>query len=190
MGRLSGVEIIDSDGHHHVPDPVVIDIGERLLNVYISLRQVYVPGPVHISGKNLIHFYRAAEKCFIGGVSPEKYVHDQLERMARVGKFWHSMIDADLPEICADHNLLWLKSYNHYKSQLDVFNTMSKIYGPRPVLEDPTIQLTPLIKALIALDLGYADIVELHREAALAELDMNKTAKDLFSEIAERLNAR
>ena len=181
MSELAKLTIIDAEGLHHVPDPALVELGERILRVFLELRTQYVNKRPVVAKKDLMHFYKAAELCRAEGLSAESYVRRQLEGMASIGKFWSSGISSPkFAERTETHNQLWVRSVRHYKSQLTTFETFAKLYGPRQVLEDANVQLTPLFRVVISDHYGFKDLVMKHLDDARLELNGVPPAREVF----------
>lgn len=181
--------IVDDQGLRHVPEPELVQLGDRILQLFRDMRPLYTPGRVGIGRKALPHFYRAAELCRGRGIPPEQFVREQLDGMSLTGIFWPSGIASQVfrdllpPSFAA--NALATKLY---KSMLQIFMERSRIYGPRQVLGDETVQLSPLFIAVISHHHGYDDLVDQHREGARIELAATPAARDVFGDLAEFLN--
>lgn len=189
MGKLADLSIVGRDGLIHVADPEVAALGNKILELFIKMRPTYHRSPMGVSSKFYKNFYKAAELCLLEEKTAEEFVKDRLQRMAILGKFWASLISSEnLPKMEEDHNISWVRSFHHYKQQLDLYGKLSTIYGSRAVLEDETMQFTPLFRALMALENDFGDLVARYRAPALMELESNPTAKSLFSELAESLH--
>ncbi len=182
--------IIDPKGLRHVPDPELVQLGDRILQLFKEMRPQYTPGRVHVGHKALPHFYRAAEICRARDIPPEQFVREQLEGMSLVGTFWPSAIaSATFRDMLPPSFVANALATKLYKSMLQIFMQRGRIYGPRQVLEDDTAQLSPLFIAVVGHHHGYDDLVDRHREAARLELAATPAAREVFGNLAEFLNA-
>lgn len=184
MGRLDSIELVDEDGRFHVPLPKFVELGERILDLFMELRSRYTHGKTRVSKKAYVQFYKAAILCEEQGLAPEQFVEQQLNGMARIGKFWPSAIASPkFAALAPDPNILWVRMIRHYKSQLKMFSDRSMIYGPRLTLEDGTNQFTPLFRAVMANEYGFHDIVREHFGAAQHELVTVPVAREVFGNL-------
>ncbi len=183
------LEIVDDRGRFRVPDPELLALARRICSVFVDVRPEYTPGKVTIPKKAYNKFYQAAELCKKQGLSPERFVRQQLEGMARTGNFWPAAIanSSYVPDAQA-LRLVDMRTIYHYKSQLICYARWSKIHGQRETLCDDTLQLTPLFRAVTAGMLGFEDILAKYREEALQELEARPLAREIFAEGLEHLN--
>jgi hypothetical protein len=70
--------------------------------------------------------------------------------------------------------------FAYYKSMLQVFRSMSTLYGHCAVLEDTSVQLSPLFRYYAAITYGCPDIAEAYRARARAEFDATPAAQIVF----------
>lgn len=194
MTRISDqMEIVDSKGRHHVPDPEILQLAEEILEQFVELRRYYVAGTCRVNKKHYHKFYEAAQLCRLRKQTAAEYVTRQLKGMARKGCFWPSAIASEqLADLGEDHKICEYRLARYYKSQLICFTNWAKIYGSRQALLDNTLQLTPLFRLAVAHRLGFSDLVrDIARESKLDaqnELNSSEAAHFLFAEEMETID--
>jgi len=182
MGRIDHIEIIDSQGRHHIPDPELVELAEELMNLFVELRKTYVSGTARIAKKDYVKFYKAARLCRLREQSPGEFVKAQLDGMAVLGKFWPALIASEkISGSIRTYQVSDTHSARRYKSQLICFQRWAKIYGYRETLEDQTVHLTPLFRAVMANKLGFPEIVKRYRDGAIMELKATPVANEAFA---------
>lgn len=189
MKTLSDLKTVVQDGLHRVPDPALVKLGDEILQLFVDMRPSYVPGRVHVSEKSLMAFYEAAKLCRERGMTAPTFVKRQLEGMARTGTFWAQRISSPVFEdYVTDPKISLSRHVRLYKSMLHTFDNLAKLYGPRRVLLDETVQFSPLFRATIANEHGYDDIVDHYREAARIELNGVPAAREVFADMLRYLD--
>lgn len=184
MGRFDRLEIIDDDNIYRVPDPVACRLAEQLYQLFCEQRPLYAPGRVTVPRRDLIRFYRAGEYCRDHRVAPQEYIRAQLESMSRSGNFWTSQIDNPACiESETTHDTWGVQSARAYKSQLQILQKLTTLYGLRTALQDPQSRLTPLVRASAAYQGGEWEILKRYRKQALLELRSNPAASRLFDQL-------
>lgn len=184
MNPIRTLDIIDRHGHHHVADPDIADLAWQLVKAYEVLRPTFGGRGARgkVSAKTYKHFYKAAQKCRLQGLTAEQFVKQQLEGMAKVGTIYPSAIACGkFVQSHDEHQMLCLQLGRHYKSQLNCLNDLGSIYGYREILSDLSVQLTPLFRTAFAFKLGYPEIVRKFRDEALIELRANPIAHKAFA---------
>ncbi len=184
MGDFDNLDLVDERGRFCVPEPELVELAERILELYRQLRPNYAPGKVTVPKKALKQFYLAAKLCRRRRQTPEEFVTGQLEGMAQEGSFWPNAIACEkYGKTSQDHNILYVQTVRHYKSQLDTFKKCSSIYGPRLTLLDKVNQFTPLVRYWLAMKHGFEDIAAEYRESAKLEYQAKPAARDAFGDM-------
>lgn len=184
MSVFDSIDLVDEKGRYCVPDPELVSLGEQIIDCYKLLRPSYTPGRVSIPKKAYVKFYQAAKLCRRRRQTAEEFVKGQLDGMAQEGNFWPTAIACEkYGQTASDHNMSYVKKVRHYKSQLDLFNRCSSIYGARSTIADRVAQFSPLFRYYVAMKSGFEDIAEEYRDAAALEYRANPSARDVFGDI-------
>jgi hypothetical protein len=180
---LKDLEIYDDDGHYHVADPELCDIGSKILIAYYSQAPAYTGRQVRVSKKDHIFFYRAAEYCKELGETPEVFVRRQLEGMALTSTFYPRAIGSKTLRKVADSSSDTRSvAIGRYRAQLELFTRLVMIYGPTLLLEDGCTQFSPLFRCVMAHSYKLESIVSRCIDHAIAELQANPVAQDVFAD--------
>jgi len=180
--RFLTLTLKDERGRHHVPDPEVAEIAVRLLGAFTALAPSFAGRAIRVAAKDLPYFYKAAEHAHREGISPEDYARRQLEAMLTHNAMWPRAIAS---------TTLWEshKEYSseqritaRYRSQLLLFSHLEPIYGARCVLEDPTTELSPLMRVVLCRTFDLPELIHGYERDAALELAATPLARELFDE--------
>jgi len=191
MGRFDDLEIIDEQGRYHVTNPHTVTLAEHLLALFIQERPRYVPGPVRVGKKSLKHFYKAAEMCRAAEMTPEAFIAQQLEAMAQKGTFYPNAIASPkLEEAVPTHHMQRSQKLRYYKSQLALFRDRATMFSPRSALTDRANQFSPLVRCVLAYELGFSDIGDSYVDEAKHERAATDIADEIFGDLLRHLDDR
>lgn len=184
--RFDQMELVDEHGRHWVPEPGLLALAEQLCEAYIAQRPQFVPGRVTIPKRDLRKFYDAAIRCRSEKMTPEQYVHRQLQSMSLTGRFWPSAI-AKQHEAELTYQEQWSETFNLYIARIAHYNAVSKLYDPRLLVADEQLDLTPLMRFALASDLRMTDLMARYENAARLEYRASAAAAHLFESWKEAL---
>lgn len=175
-------EVTDGDGAYLVADARLCGIAVRIAEAVEQLWPTYTGTQAHIrSLKYVPVLYKAAQLADSWGQSPEQFATQQLAGMARLSKFWLKSLASekyrDTQPKEEDLNLLQLRLY---KSQLAVFMSRCKLYGPLLAIKDRANEFTVLFRYVLATEYGLLDIADQLHGGACLEWASSPAAQNLF----------
>ena len=181
-GKLAAMQLTDDRGCRHVADPQVVDTAVSLIDLFEQL-----------TGKSatkasLKHFYAAAQRCIDEGRSPEDFVRQQVRGMQNAGTVWPTCINKEYATGDEAAAQLSLRHIRAYESMLQTLEDRCRLYGPREVLEDPTVQFSPLFRAVMANAHQLKDLADRYRADAINERLSRPEADQLFGDLLRFLD--
>ncbi len=177
--RFAGLDLVDDKKRHWVPKPDLVELADAICEAYIAQRPQFVPGRVTIPKASLKQFYDAAQLCRAEGLTAEQYVYRALQAMSLTGNFWPSGI-AKQREVELTHHQQWSETISSYTARIANCNARLKIYDPRLLVADEQLDITPLMRFVLARDLGMTDLMARYKQAALMEYRGSPAAAELF----------
>lgn len=185
---LTHLELKDDQGRFVTADPRIVDLALRILELFQEGCRKAVGSTQLITRKNVAYIYKAAKLCDEYGETPELFVAKQLRGMLQFSKLWINGLASPLihrtVEEAAD---VKLEAVRYYKSQLALFESRRRLYGPSLALEDEANDFSPLFRYVIANELGLQHVADAYREDAKLELAKNPVARDVFGNRLETL---
>lgn len=176
--NFSNLELTDSGGCFHLPDPKLVKIATALVAYYSQLAPNYCSTAGKVRQEHLIHFYRAAEICDSLGQQPEAYMRAQLDSMAASGRIWPQAVACRLSALSSQDTAI-----GYYIAQLELFDSQLKIMGKaETVIRDLSCELSPLVRCVLAHKFGVMDIYRKFLPTARLELATVPSVREVFSE--------
>ncbi len=182
--RFKNLELIDEDGHYHVPDSELVQIASDLLEAFNKAYPRFIRDKrIMVSNKNLIYFYKAAELARELKETPSQYVEIQLRAMSEYQLFYVTAFANRDMHIKANTNNVTIDHVRFYKAQLELFKERVLLYGPRSAIMDESNQFTPLFRCIMANIHGFNDLVNIHKKLAIDELASRPIAQSAFGDL-------
>lgn len=187
---LEHVLLRDDDGRVFTARPEVVQLAVRIAKLFTEECLRMTGKAQRITASNAVHVYKAAQLCRELGETPEVFVATQLRGMLERNQLWLTALGS--PRIHQDSlatRNVTLDAVLHYKGQLELFNSRSRLYGPVLAVEDDSNDFSPLFRYILAVDLNLPHVAAAYAERARCELLSNPAARDVFGSRTDKLAA-
>jgi hypothetical protein len=185
--ELQLLEWKNSSGHMSVTRPDMCAVALRIAAAVQQIWPIYVGVPARIGRKHIEVLYKAALLATEQGIGPEAFATQQLAGMARKSKFWLSSLASPVyAEGQPEAEELKLLQLRGYKSQLALFTSRCKLYGPQLAIRDRANSFSALFRYVLATEYALPEIAESLRKDAALEWASSTAAQDLFDKPDDR----